>query len=481
MWRQNLNMLITSLILSAIFQVAASTSAKSSTVTNVQAEPHIYRLVEVAGPQWDDLKEFSEGLAGVAKDGQWGFIDKNGKLIINLQHDWKYAFPFRDGLAQVDVGGAKYDFVDKTGRGLVRSQRNHTDEDAAWPRMPGSSQPRLSFSCGLIPVANKRGEWGFMNQAGQLTISPQWGRSLDFQEGLAMVSNYDPTHRISKKGFINTNGQIAIPLQWDYASSFCEGLAVVMTNGLCGFINKSGEVVITPQWTACQPFRNGFALVLKESKEHEFEYKFGLIDRAGKTSVEPQFTGFMLGSAVVVFLHEKKGIIDKTGHVAGGLWWDSIKYPRVERENKWGLVNTNGEIVVQPRWEDIGQLESGLVPVKQDGRWGLIDQAENLVVKPQWEEINLSSLTTNLIVAKQGGKWGLFDATGKIVAQPQWDEVTQFSEGLAAVRSEGKWGLIDRIGKVNSPPKWDWAEPPHDGLLRIREGKKWRLIQVELN
>jgi len=454
------------------------------------------RVVQVGEVQWDEIKEFSEGLAGVCKDGQWGFIDTSGKLAFELQRDWKYAFPFDGGLAQVDVGGANFDFVDKSGRSIVRLGQDDTNS-IAWPRTLMTSPFRkLRFSYGLIPVQNKIGKLGFMNQKGQLVVPLQWDQVFDFHEGLALVSNFYPSNRSRQFGFINTNGQLAIPLRRGGASSFSEGFAAASTNDLGGFIDKTGRMVIPPQWDGCEAFRDGFAVVSKGRK-------FGVIDKTGKTIVEPEFTGFMLGYPLVVFMQDKKGIIDNTGHVAGGLWWDSIIYPptrtmvndrdsveyrpkvasdytvKVEKEKKWGLVDINGKVVIQPTWDDVGFLEAGLTPVKQDGKWGFLDQSGKFVVQPRWEAVNYPALAGKTITAKENGKWGLFDVLGRLVAKPEWDVVSEFSEGFAAMRVNAKWGLIDQSGKVICSPKWDFAEPPHDSLLRTRAGNKWSLMRVE--
>ncbi len=457
------------------------------------------RVVQVGEMQWDELKEFSEGLAGVSKDGQWGFVDAHGKLVINLQSGWKYAFPFEDGLAQVDVGGANSDFVDKSGQTIVRKGQSDTN-DIAWPCMI-SPFPNLRFSYGLIPVRNKIGKWGFMNRDGRLVVPPQWHQVLDFHEGLAMVSNYYPSNRTYEFGFVNTNGHLEISLRWGRALSFSEGLAAVSSNGLWGFIDKSGRMVIPPLWEACESFRDGISVVYKSNR-------FGVIDLTGKATVELECTGFGLDNPVVVYKQGKKGIIDRTGHVAGGRWWDSVKSPRprtmkegrdsncrdsaehrpkaaddytvkVERDKKWGLVDINGKIVVEPIWEDVGFWEGGFVSVKQDGRWGLLDRSGKFVVQPRWEAVNSPAMTGRIVTAKENGKWGLFDTSGRVVAKPQWDAVSAFSEGLAAVRIDTKWGLIDDVGRTISPVKWDWAEAPRDNLIRVCEGQSWRLMRVE--
>ena len=77
----------------------------------------------VINPQFDRADDFSEGLArvriGDEKTGKWGYIDKEGKFVINPQFDC--AEDFSEGLAKVKVGG-KYGWIDKTGK-IVRKEK----------------------------------------------------------------------------------------------------------------------------------------------------------------------------------------------------------------------------------------------------------------------------------------------------------------------------------------------------------------------
>ena len=54
----------------------------------------------VIEPQFDYAGAFSEGLGKVKKDGKWGFIDKSGKVVIEPQFD--SIFNFSEGLAEVE-------------------------------------------------------------------------------------------------------------------------------------------------------------------------------------------------------------------------------------------------------------------------------------------------------------------------------------------------------------------------------------------
>jgi hypothetical protein len=65
-----------------------------------------------------------------------------------------------------------------------------------------------------------------------------------------------------KCGYINASGELVIPCQWKEVWPFQEGLAIVMDfNNLLGYVNYNGEVVIPPIWKKAMNFENGIAIV----------------------------------------------------------------------------------------------------------------------------------------------------------------------------------------------------------------------------
>ena len=56
---------------------------------------------------------FQEGLAAVKKENQWGFIDKDGDLVIDYQFE-EVDQGFQEGVAAVKQNGAWY-FIDRNG------------------------------------------------------------------------------------------------------------------------------------------------------------------------------------------------------------------------------------------------------------------------------------------------------------------------------------------------------------------------------
>ena len=65
---------------------------------------------------YDYASDFSEGLAGVAKNGKYGYIDKTGKEVISIEFD--YVSDFREDLVVVKKN-KKLGYIDKTGKEVI--------------------------------------------------------------------------------------------------------------------------------------------------------------------------------------------------------------------------------------------------------------------------------------------------------------------------------------------------------------------------
>src|SRR5260221_1912176 len=79
----------------------------------------------------------------VLKDKKWGFMDREGKVVIPFQ--FEYELPFSEGLAQITAGGGQdrnIGFIDLHGA----------------PVIPPKYYKAGNFSEGLAPVAFKTGK-----------------------------------------------------------------------------------------------------------------------------------------------------------------------------------------------------------------------------------------------------------------------------------------------------------------------------------
>ena len=76
-------------------------------------------------PQYCLARSFSEGLAQVKIGKKWGYIDENGEWSVTLQ-DFDSAGKFAEGLAVVTIndkhGYNKYGYIDKSGKLVIQPE-----------------------------------------------------------------------------------------------------------------------------------------------------------------------------------------------------------------------------------------------------------------------------------------------------------------------------------------------------------------------
>lgn len=264
----------------------------------------------VIEPQFDEVNDFSEGLAAVVINGKSGFIDKTGKIVIEPQFD--YVGYFKEGRAYVEIGNYfdhTHGYIDKTGK-FVPENTNTSEESEFY---------YSSFSDGLAAIL-KDGMWGFVDETGNMVIEPQFPDTC-FEEDPHFSEGFAAVQIDGKWGFIDKTGSIAIEPKFDYVFEFSEGLASVRIgdsdNCKYGYIDKTGKYVITPQFGYAGNFTEGLASVYVGKDVYEREPKFGFIDKTGKFVINPQFNLTMdfYGGIAAVWKDGLYHYIDKKGNI----------------------------------------------------------------------------------------------------------------------------------------------------------------------
>jgi len=289
----------------------------------------------VIQPEWDGVALTSvmgqtvfcsEGLCGVLKDGKWGYVDYTGHLVIPNQFDGitgGSTGPFVEGLARVNLGN-QVGYIDKTGKYVINPQF-----DAAF-----------DFHEGLALV-HADGGWGFINKAGALAIKPrfQGADAAGFSDGMAMVVES------GKCGYINSSGIFVITPQFTGASTFSEGLATVRINNKLGYINTAGKIVINPQFDQTTMFSGGLAVVSVSGHQ-------GIIDKQGKYVVNPGQFNIQLAEGDLQTV---------TGDDGVGL---------ITRDGKWVVKPTKAISGIQWTVGKVfyGNIHGSLIPIATSGK-----------------------------------------------------------------------------------------------------------------
>ncbi|OYD89769.1 hypothetical protein CDG76_33730 [Nostoc sp. 'Peltigera membranacea cyanobiont' 210A] len=311
-------------------------------------------------------------------------------------------------------------------------------------------------------------KYGYIDQTGQIAITPQFDIAWAFSKGLAVVKMDE------KFGYIDKTGQLFIPLKFDDAWDFSKGLALVKIDKKFGYIDKTGQLVIPLQFDDAKNFCEGLALV-------KIDEKFGYIDKTGQLLIPLQFDdawNFSEGLGKVR-IDEKSCYINKTGQIViqpnyDDAWSFSEGLALIKMGDKLGYIGKSGQLVIPIQFKNACKFSEGLALVKIADKLGYINKIGQQVILSQFD--NAHNFCGGMARFKMGNKFGYIDKKGQLIISAQFDNAEDFSEGLARIKIGKKWGYIDKIGKIVISVQFDGADDFSEGMAWVSIGGREHYI-----
>ena len=172
---------------------------------------------------------------------------------------------------------------------------------------------------------------------------------------------------------------------------------------------------------------------------------------------------------------------------------------------KYGVMNTDGTLVVPLKYDRICEFSEGLAAVYEstpyqeelagtngfmvtmyDDKIGFIDKTGNLVIPMIYEQIHSTTMieddgstgtghikspgfSEGLLTVKKDGKWGVIDKQGNTAIPFKYDYpvIGSFHDGLASFSSGGKSGFINSSGEVVIPPQYNRVDDFTEGYAIV--------------
>lgn len=142
-------------------------------------------------------------------------------------------------------------------------------------------------------------------------------------------------------------------------------------------------------------------------------------------------------------------------------------YP-IRKGNQWGYINRKGEIVLESKWDDVGEFYEGkakaAISNAEGVRYGYIDPKGQWVIEPVYQSAD--DFSEGMAMVKRNGLCGYVDANGKEIIACQFEDAGPFSEGFAAVKQGGWTGFINTAGTMVVQPAYTVSV----GHTRFRQG-----------
>lgn len=111
-------------------------------------------------------------------------------------------------------------------------------------------------------------------------------------------------------------------------------------------------------------------------------------------------------------------------------------YPRnwtlVEKHNKQGFIDSDGNIIVEPKYDYIspfGEYQENWALVQRHNKFGFIDNNGCEVVKPKYSNIEqFNKYKKGWALVEKRGKLGFIDIEGNEILKPQFSNINVFLE-----------------------------------------------------
>lgn len=212
--------------------------------------------------------------------------------------------------------------------------------------------------------------------------------------------NYKKFHDINSKKYIAVFKQglygimeletekLIVPFKYQKICDFKEGFAWVKAKNKWGFINKNLEEVVSPKFSEAFGLDNG-------------SFDLGVINCVGAPTFNAADSNLLQK-----YKENRKSnppvVYSRTEGFSEGL--APVKYRK-----KWGFINTNGEFVIKPRFDEAKPFAYGVSAVCLKGKWGFTDKTGNLIIKPQYEDCSSFMKPTFGLVKRDKSNTNIFN------------------------------------------------------------------------
>lgn len=214
--------------------------------------------------------------------------------------------------------------------------------------------------------------------------------------------------------FANSSGyRIEVPKDNQHVEALgilCNGAAPAKINGKYGYVNERFEELSPFQWDGATVIQNGFGAVCKGDKWALINKEYQLVTDYIYDDVRMDAYGYcsISGRAFVKGPDGYRMVNEKGEQVGDGIYQDAVPFQTkeptaVQVGDKWGFVNLDGQMVIEPQYQDAGSFSGGLAPVKTVSKWGYIDQENQLVIAAEYLEAR--SFYKGVAPVKKGNSW----------------------------------------------------------------------------
>ena len=216
----------------------------------------------------------------------------------------------------------------------------------------------------------------------------------------------------------------------------------------------------------------------------------------------------------------------------------ALKYLPVYTNGKWGVINSSGDIIIEPTYDETIVIpdntkavfictydvnytdgtyktkvinekneeiitgyetveaienfdkghnmwyEADVLKVKKDGKYGLVDFKGKNLVECEYTEIVSLRGTRNSLLTTKDGKKGIIDNTGAVLVDNEYKNVQAVSDkyenGYIVQAKNGKYGVMNWNKTVAVDTKYEQVKPlyANGNYYVVKQNGKWKVVDT---
>ena len=217
----------------------------------------------------------------------------------------------------------------------------------------------------------------------------------------------------------------------------------------------------------------------------------------GKLNYQKVFAVIIAIAVVIMFIFIIKNVLKEREEIT-----KDYEYFALYEQNKWGVINQEGEERLQPSYqemivipdktkdvfictynvnEETGAYQTKVINSKNED---ILTGYEQIEVLENMDENDNVWYEENILRVKKNGKYGLIDLNGKELLPIEYDEITVLDgiENSIIIKKDGKVGLVNDTGSIiidcNYKEIKKLGDTYKDGYITIDEQGKYGVVSA---
>lgn len=205
--------------------------------------------------------------------------------------------------------------------------------------------------------------------------------------------------------------------------------------------------------------------------------KFGVINNEGETVINPEYTEIVLvpNKDVPIFICTYD-LNDQDG---------TYKTKVINQKNE-EIFKEYSKVEAIDNFDSKQNIwyEDDVLRVEKDGKYGLINFEGKEVLPCDYDEITALKGVTNNLLVKKDGKVGLVNEKGQTIVNTEYKDIKTLKEGYKneyiIVNDNNQYGIISTTGTVIIEPKYEDVKYLNNSeTFAIKDAGVWKLINKD--